>query len=312
VRKEMLVLRASSGFGFVPPDGRIRLRLVTLGAVLVGCLVCGLSGPAAGSAQSSGSLPVVGTGGVDVTGATTAIVVGVANPEGQSTTIHADYALADELWCTSNGKEGAPSETIPENLGSGNTVESEVPVSLEGLIPASEYCVELVATNASGTAYGDQVRFTTPPAPEGSTPPANLSPSLRSPLSLPPISVTVGQVRVAGNSVVVTARCQGTNRSSCYVLERLSTSIYRHGRRTSASQSAGNRRIVIVARKSFSIAFGQTKTFALSLNSTGRRLLAHFHILPTQLSAVLTNAATPQVVASKVITFTHRRTKQGK
>jgi hypothetical protein len=123
------------------------------------------------AAQGSGSLPRVGTGGVDVTGATTAVVVGVADPEGQSTTIHADYAHADESWCMSDGKEGTPSETIPENIGSGDTIESEVPVRLEDLTPASGYCVELVATNTSGTAYGEQVRFTTTVAQGPGSPP---------------------------------------------------------------------------------------------------------------------------------------------
>jgi hypothetical protein len=164
MRKETFVLRASSGFAFVP-------RLIKFVAALASCFVFGLSESAVVSAQGLGSPPAVGTGGVDVTGATTAIVVGVANPEGQSTTIHADYALADELWCASDGEEGTPSETIPENLGSSNTIESEIPVKLEDLIPAREYCVELVATNASGTAYGHQIRFTTDSAQGSGSPP---------------------------------------------------------------------------------------------------------------------------------------------
>jgi hypothetical protein len=106
------------------------------------------------------SLPLIATDGASATGATTARVSGNADPEGQSTTLHADYALASEPWCTSHGAEGTLAETAPQDLGSGNAMYSEILVGLEGLTPASEYCAELVASNESGTTYGGQVRFT--------------------------------------------------------------------------------------------------------------------------------------------------------
>jgi hypothetical protein len=107
------------------------------------------------------SPPLVVTDAAHATGATTAIVEGNGDPEGQSTTLHAEYALASEQWCSSGGTEGTPRETAQQDLGSGHVMFSEVLVKLEGLLPASEYCAELVATNASGTTYGSQVRFTT-------------------------------------------------------------------------------------------------------------------------------------------------------
>jgi hypothetical protein len=106
--------------------------------------------------------PAVATDGAQATGATTASVEGNADAEGQSTTLHADYALATEQWCTSGGAAGTPAETTPQNLGSGYAMLSEITITLEGLMPGSAYCAELVATNASGTSHGGQIRFSTP------------------------------------------------------------------------------------------------------------------------------------------------------
>jgi hypothetical protein len=105
--------------------------------------------------------PLVATGEAQASGATTATVTGRADPEGEDTMLHADYARASELWCTSEGKEGTPPETIPEDMGSGFGWESEASVELSDLAPETEYCVALIAVNESGTIDGKQVRFTT-------------------------------------------------------------------------------------------------------------------------------------------------------
>jgi hypothetical protein len=87
------------------------------------------------------------------------------DPDGLSTTVRAYYAPASEQWCVSHGAEGTHAETGAHELGSGNVEISEILVELSGLDPSSEYCTELVAENADGTAYGGQVRFTTPTPP---------------------------------------------------------------------------------------------------------------------------------------------------
>ena len=107
--------------------------------------------------------PGAATAGAFATGPSTAIVDGSVEPNGESTSVHADYALASEPWCTSRGAAGAPSETAPKELGVLHGVVSEVVVKLEGLTPNREYCAELVAQNESGTALGGQVSLTTPP-----------------------------------------------------------------------------------------------------------------------------------------------------
>jgi hypothetical protein len=131
-------------------------RVVVAGIVVSGALV----GSVTSSAQALP--PVIATDGAHATGVTSAVVEGNGDPEGQSTTLYADYALASEPWCTSGGVTGSLAQTMPQELGSGHAMLSEIVVKLDGLAPGSEYCAELVAANASGTAHGGQVRFTTP------------------------------------------------------------------------------------------------------------------------------------------------------
>lgn len=133
--------------------------------------------------------PKITTDSAYATGATTAIVTGNGDPEGQPTRLHAKYARSDARWCTSHGAKGKSARTRSQKLGSGYEMISELSVTLEGLTAGTEYCVELVATNRSGTSYGGQVRFTTSAADtqggaQGSrTPPPPLR---RGPSQFPP------------------------------------------------------------------------------------------------------------------------------
>jgi hypothetical protein len=138
------------------------------------------------------SSPLVATDGASATGPTTATVEGNADPEGQPTTVHADYALASDLWCTSKGTSGTPVETPSQPLGSDNAMFSEIVIKLERLASSSEYCAELIASNASGTAYGGQRSFATPakPSPPTSSPPTEVVTE--------PAEVTLGGVGLKG------------------------------------------------------------------------------------------------------------------
>ncbi len=268
-------------------------------------------------AVAAASPPLIITGQVSVTGPTTALVVGDGSPEGSDTTFHADYAHAGESWCTSGGTEGVPFETASADLGSGRGMISEIPVKLEGLIPASEYCVELVAHNEFGAAHGQQVRFTTsaqtsPPLiitgqVSVTGPTATLTTPTAPPLPSPPPSpsVSVRRLRVFGGSVRLTLLCQTVNGTGCDVLEKVTSPAYaRAGKLAGAGSMAQSGDVVTVARKRFLVASGRATTLALSLNSTGRRLLAHSSVLPARLSAVLTGVSRPLEFASQAIVFT--------
>jgi hypothetical protein len=128
--------------------------------VVLTALVCGLFAVSAQAVE-----PTIATDGASATGSTYAMVEGSGGPGGLATTVHADYALASESWCTSHGVEGTPHETGPKSLGSGNVEISEIHVELSGLEAGSEYCAELVAENGEGTAFGGQVYVSTPIPP---------------------------------------------------------------------------------------------------------------------------------------------------
>ncbi len=136
-------------------------RALFAGVAWIACVGCVVT---AGPAVAAASAPVVATDGAHASGATSAVVDGNVDPEGQSTTLRVDYGPAGGVWCVSGGAQGAPlAGTTPETIGSLNGMISEVTVTVEGLTASTEYCAELVATNATGSTSGGQRTFTTTP-----------------------------------------------------------------------------------------------------------------------------------------------------
>ena len=116
-----------------------------------------------GAQVSVTSSPLVATSFAQATGAATATVSGQVDPAGQSATYEVAYAVAGSGWCASGGSSGSPEHaTAPQTLGFSDNSYHLVSVDLSGLSPGSEYCAELVASNAV-TASGGQVRFTSRP-----------------------------------------------------------------------------------------------------------------------------------------------------
>jgi hypothetical protein len=112
--------------------------------------------------EAAGAPPTVATNGVEVTSPTTATVIGGADPDGEKTTLRAEYASASAPWCTSQGTKGTPLKSNSRQLPPTKAILSEIGVRLEGLTPGAKYCAELVAKNKSGTARGGPFRFSTP------------------------------------------------------------------------------------------------------------------------------------------------------
>jgi hypothetical protein len=156
------------------------------------------------TAMAQAAAPVAVTRWIEVTGSTSANVVGAADPYGAVTTLLADYGIAGSTWCASHGMEGEPVQTTPQLLGGGEIVFSEAFVALERLAPATEYCAELVAQNAYGTSYGGQVVFTTqahssfPPEPPEVPTPESTGTPFKSEIS--PWVIEAGE-RAAGEAV---------------------------------------------------------------------------------------------------------------
>lgn len=116
--------------------------------------------------------PTVHTAEAEATGPTTATIEAAIDPAGQATEYRAEYGPASSEWCKSEGSAGAPGNALPfQSLGFLDAEFHEVAIHLVGLTPGTEYCVEVVAENASGLAdgaisgggseLGAQVPFTT-------------------------------------------------------------------------------------------------------------------------------------------------------
>ncbi len=94
------------------------------------------------------------TGQASSPGATTATLTGSVNPGGSDTTYHFEYGTSS----TALGSTTA-------SFDAGAAASGSVPVSVvvRGLRPDKTYYFELVATNASGTAFGALALFATTP-----------------------------------------------------------------------------------------------------------------------------------------------------
>ena len=114
---------------------------------------------------TAGAPAVQAFGGIP-TGPTTGRVQGTVNPVGSATQYWARYGPASSTWCQTSGASGSPLDvTTPQSLPVVNNSDQSVNVDIGGLIPETEYCAQLVASNGAGTSSGDHVSFTTDVAP---------------------------------------------------------------------------------------------------------------------------------------------------
>lgn len=120
-----------------------------------------------------------------------------------------------------------------------------------------------------------------------------------------PRVVVVRAPRTVGTSVVTDLGCRAQIGAKCTVLLRLTTTErLRAGRVVGLSARVRqSTKVVTLARRSFTIDAGATKTLKLTLSSTGRRLLARFRRLPARLTASLTSVPKPVTVTARTVTF---------
>ncbi len=148
--------------GFIDTDGHeasVDLTELTPGTQYCAALVASnSSGSATGEQiQFGAGLPLASTFDANATGANTATVDGSVNPSGQTTTYKVGYDVADSDWCQTGGESGSPANsTAAQTLGFIDSAPHDVTVGLSGLIPGTDYCADLVASNSSGDADGGQ------------------------------------------------------------------------------------------------------------------------------------------------------------
>jgi Divergent InlB B-repeat domain len=215
--------------------------------------------------------PAATTAAASGVGETSATVAASVNPNGATTSCEFQYGTSTSYGAT------APCSPDP---GSG-TNAIEVRAALSGLAAGTTYHYRVVASNAGGTANGDDMTFAT------STPPARTcatDPSLCPPPPLEPgvLKLDSSSATVTGGTAAVKLSCDG--RTACTGTLRLTARV-RIARRRGRGARASAIRIVVVGTASINIDGGGRETVRVRLTRAGRRLLARTHRLMTTLTA---------------------------
>jgi hypothetical protein len=135
----------SKGSG-APKARRMALPLALFAAILSLALWAGVASAVA---------PTIVSTSVSAVTSNTALLEAEVNPQGEATTYHFEYGLAN---CSSNPCTSAP---VPNaNVGSGSSA-MKVTHEVEGLTPGTTYHFRVVATNGSGPSAGPDRTFTT-------------------------------------------------------------------------------------------------------------------------------------------------------
>jgi hypothetical protein len=110
------------------------------------------------------SSPVVVPASPAAVNSTSASFSGSVNPNGQATTVFFQYGI-DSRYRPGGGTAVIYDQsTAPQSLPADSAVHA-VAASASGLVPNALYHVRLVASNATGTAFGPDQTFTTPTGP---------------------------------------------------------------------------------------------------------------------------------------------------
>ena len=95
---------------------------------------------------------------------------GSVDPEGQPTTAYFQYGLDKRYSQVGTSGPNYTSRTPAVQVGSDVATHGVGPVTVTRLVPNTPYHVRLVATNGAGTAFGQDVTFTTAAAPAPGAP----------------------------------------------------------------------------------------------------------------------------------------------
>jgi Glucodextranase, domain B len=141
----------------------------------------------------------------------------------------------------------------------------------------------------------------------GVTKSASVSVTYLPPLPSPPPppvahASQVGAASGANGKVTLALACTGAAGTVCHVHVALTSVEKLHGGRVIAvvAKAKARAKTVVIASVNVTIAAGARVKLAVSLNATGRKLLAHFGKLPAHLSAVLIGTPSTTIVAQNL------------
>ena len=225
--------------------------------------------------------PVTGTASGVTTSAAT--LNATDNPEGASVSASFQFGTT-----TAYGSSTASLTLGPNNAATPFTAQ------LTGLPAGTTIHYRAVVTSDFGTFVGADQTLTTastpPPPPAGSG------------------HGSIGQVKVSGNTASVPVQCSGTAGQTCSLALTMTVTETLKGHKaiaiTSRKQAHTHREVVGVGSARVTLTAGQTRVVQITLNRTGKALLANHHTLKVSLRVAQTLANHQTVtVASRTLTF---------
>jgi hypothetical protein len=223
--------------------------------------------------------------GTPVTGAASGIstsaatLSGTVNPKGASVKVSFQFGTT-----TAYGQSTAAQTLPPGNAAAPFTAQ------LTGLSAGTTIHYRAVAVSDFGTFAGADQTLTTSPTPP------------------PPVgTVTVGRAKVSGNTAAVRVTCAGAAGAQCNVSLRMTVTETLRGHKLIAVAARVRHKVIGVGSAALTLTAGNAETVRISLNGTGRNLLAARHVLKVKLVATeaLGNGQSATVSTQTVTFKTH-------
>jgi hypothetical protein len=198
-------------------------------------------------------------------------------------------------------------------LGSSGLIVTAGPEEDDNLYSVPAHCLSSLCTlgettqltsDASATAPDDSPTWTSATIAglaSTTTTPANTGPT--SPTTSTSGTSSFAHAKTKGGVASLTIACAGAAGSSCADSLALSVIETLHGGKLVGVAAKTKKRTVTLGTASVTLAGGQSKTVTVSLNATGRRLLAHRHSLSVKLTVKQEIGGKSVVVKTLTVTF---------
>jgi hypothetical protein len=203
---------------------------------------------------------------------------GSVNPAGAPAQVHVEFGPTTSYGTSTAVQSLAPSET-----------QTPFSATVTGL-PAGTLHYRAVATSDFGTFAGPDATVQIPASPP---PPSNGHTS-------------VGHAKVKGTTTSVRVSCTGAAGATCKLAFRMTVTETFRGRKLIAVTARKKIRKVVVtvgSARTITLTAGQSKVVKISLNRTGKRLLARRHTLKVTLHVTQTLGGGRARTLSQTVTF---------
>jgi hypothetical protein len=229
------------------------------------------------------------TGAATDVSQTSATLNGTVVPNGAVAHVHFDFG-AD----TNYGSSTTPTPIGPDGT---NATTGGQPASfsaaLTGLTPGSTIHYRAVVTTDFGSFAGPDQTLTTPAPGDG--------------------AATAGRASVSGTSANVKISCTGSTGATCKVALKLTADETLKGGKvtTATARKKTTHRTVTVGTASVGLTAGQSQSVAVTLNRTGKSLLAKLHKVQAKLVVTQSlSGGTTATISSQTVTFKSKAPKK--